>query len=146
MASIYTVGVRTPAAAAGATYATIHNAATDVLYIREIGLFLSAATATSCGLIRASNTPVASTSAVGQAMDTARPAGTGNVDTAWSTAPTIGSIYLRRITLPATIGAGIIWTFPPDMPLILNASQWVVLWNFGGSAGAACDVYVTWDE
>jgi hypothetical protein len=146
MASIYTIGARTPAAAAGAAYATIHNTSTDVLYVREIGIFLSAATATSVGLIRPSNTPVATTSQLGQAHDTARPAGTGNIDTAWSTAPTIGTLYLRRITLPATVGAGVIWAFPPDMPLILNASQWLVLWNFGGSAGAACDVYATWDE
>jgi len=146
MASIYSLGVRTPAATAGAAYATIHTAASDRAYVREVGIFLSAATASSVALVRSSNTPVASTSALGQAHDTAAPSATVNVDSAWSTAPTVGANYLRRTTLPATIGAGLIWTFPPDAPLILNASQWLVLWNFGIAAGSALDIYCVWDE
>lgn len=31
---------------------------------------------------------------------------------AWGTSPTNPTIYSRRVTFPATIGAGIIWTFP----------------------------------
>ena len=31
---------------------------------------------------------------------------------AWGTSPTNPTVYSRRVTLPATIGAGIVWTFP----------------------------------
>lgn len=30
----------------------------------------------------------------------------------WGTSPTNPTVYSRRVSLPATIGAGIIWTFP----------------------------------
>jgi hypothetical protein len=146
MPSFYTNGFSTPAAAAGAPYATIHTGSTLVAEIREIGIFLNAATSSSIGLIRAANSPVASTSQLGQAQDASRPASTVNVDTAWSTAPTIGSIYLRKVTLPATAGAGLIWTWMPDEPLVISVSSWLVIWNYGGSAGSVLNGYVTWLE
>lgn len=31
---------------------------------------------------------------------------------AWGTSPTNPTVYSRRVSLPATIGAGIVWTFP----------------------------------
>jgi hypothetical protein len=31
---------------------------------------------------------------------------------AWATSPTNPTVYSRRVSLPATIGAGICWTFP----------------------------------
>jgi hypothetical protein len=145
--ALYSAAVTTPAAAAGATYATIRASSTDRLKIREIGCFLNAATASSIQLVRPSNTPVATTSALGQAQDPADPASTGNVDTAWSTAPTIGSnVPMRRAVLPHVAGNGIIWTFPPGQEIIIPASGWLVVWNHGGAAGSAMSLYVIWDE
>ena len=95
--------VRTPAAASGATIATLHTGANLRCYITEIGLGISAGTQTQVGIIRPNNTPVASTSQLGQALDPQSAASTVNLDSAWSTAPTIGSnVYLRRFQLPAS--------------------------------------------
>lgn len=142
----YEVGVTTPAAASAAAYATLHTGANLNCAIREVGVFVTAATSSSIGLIRASNTPVATTSTLGQAQDTVVAASTVNVDTAWSTAPTIGSNYLRKAVLPATIGAGIIWTWPNGDGLVVPVSAWLVLWNFGAAAGSACTAYIVYEE
>lgn len=146
--AFYELGVRSPAAASAAAFATIHTGASLRCRIREIHLFSTAATAASIGIIRASNTPVATTSTLGQAQDPADGAATVNVDTAWSTAPTVGSNYLRRIDLPATIGSGVIWTWPDGQShgLMIATSSWLVIWNFGGSAGPILDVNVIWEE
>lgn len=144
----YSMAVRSPAAAAGAAYVTLHTAATERARIREISIFTSAATLSSVGLIRPNNTPVATTSSLGQALDPADAASTVNIDTAWSTAPTIAAtpLYHERSAIPAVSGAGLIWTWPPDAPLVVAVSSWIVIWNFGGSAGAACDIRFKWDE
>lgn len=143
---LYSVGIRSAAAASGATYATLHTGASYRARIREISFFLSAATASSIGLIRPSNTPVASTSTLGQAVDPGDPASTINVDSAWSTAPTIGSNYLERYDFPATAGVGGIIVYPPERPLVVAVSSWLVFWNFGGGTGAALDLNVKWEE
>ncbi len=146
MAKYYEVGVRGIAAATGAAYATLHTGAGQRAKIREIGIALSAATLSSIGLGRPANTPVATTSALGQALDPNDVAATVNADTVWSTAPTAPSVFVRRFVLPAVAGAGLIWTFPADAPLVLNVSSWLVLWNFGASTAAAPDLYVKWEE
>lgn len=144
--AIYTLGFSSVAAASGTAYATIHTGASYRARLLEIGLACNAATASSVGLIRPSNTPVATTSQLGQAEDPADGAATVNVDTAWSTAPTIGTLFLRKFTLPATIGAGVIWSFPADKPLVIPVSGWLVLWNFGASAGSVLNGYAKWQE
>jgi hypothetical protein len=140
----YRAAVTTPAAAAGAAFATIHAVSTDRPRIVEIGGSLNAATASSIQLVRAANTPVATTSVLGQADDSADPAATVNIDTAWSTAPTIVTVPMQRIVLPATAGAGFIWSFPSG--ICLPISGWIVIWNFGGSAASALSLYMVWDE
>jgi hypothetical protein len=142
----YSNGFVSVAAAAGAAYATLHTGASIRCRIQEIGLFVNAATASSVGLIRPSNTPVATTSVLGLAEDPADPVSTINVDTAWSTAPTIGTQFLRRITIPATIGNGIVWSWPPGAELIVTTSSWLVFWNFGAGAGSVLNGYVKWIE
>ncbi len=146
MAGAYSNGFQSVAAAAGAAYCTLHTGATIRARIQEIGLFVNAATVSSVGLIRPSNTPAASTSVLGLAEDPADPASTVNVDTAWSTAPTVGTSFLRRITVPATIGNGIIWTWPPGGELVVNVSSWLVFWNFGAAQGSVLNGYVKWLE
>lgn len=144
--ALYTLGFSSAAAAAGAAYATIHTPAGVRARILEIGLACNAATASPVGLIRASNTPVATTSQIGQAEDPADGASVTNVDTTWSTAPTIGTLFLRKFGLPATIGAGVIWGWPDGAPLVIAASSWLVLWNFGASAGSVLNGYIKWRE
>ena len=143
---MYEVAVRTPAAASAAAYATIHTPAGAKARIREIGAFTSAATLSPIGLGRPANTPVATTSVLGQALDPLLGASLNNVDTAWSTAPTAPTQFFKRIALPATAAVGVIWAWSAEAPLIVPVSAWVVLWNFGGSTAAALDVYIKWEE
>ena len=146
MGNRYEIGVRTPAAAAGAAYMTIHTGASYRARIVEIGVDASAGTLSSVGWGKPANTPVATTSVLGQQFDGIDAVSTVNVDTAWSTAPTVPANFFRRFAIPATAGAGFIWTYPDNAPRILAVSSWLCLWNFGASAGAALDVYVVWEE
>ena len=133
------------AAASGAAYATLHTGNSRIQIV-QWSVFLTTAVTSSIGLIRASNTPVATTSALGQAFGTDCPASLTNIDTAWSTAPTIGTEYLDRVILPAAVSAGYVRTWRPDRPLCLGPNSWLVVWNFGGSTGGAPTVQFEWDE
>jgi hypothetical protein len=146
--AIYENGAVSVAAAAGAGYCTIHSASTRTSRLLEIGISedTSVAAGSAIGLGRPANTPVATTSVLGQARDPLMGASVTNVDTAWSTAPTAPTAFLRRIRLPAAIGAGVIWTWSPEDPLGLAVSSWLVLWNYGAAAGAALPLYFVWDE
>ncbi len=142
----YAQGFASVAAAAGAAYATIHTAAGARARIREIGLFCNAATASSVQLVRAA-TGTASTSVLGQAEDPADAASVTNIDTAWSVAPTISTnVPLRRVVIPAVIGAGVIWTWPIERPLVIAVSSMLVIWNFGAGAGSVLNGYAVWEE
>jgi hypothetical protein len=147
--AFYSVGVSKSAPASGGAAAVIRPASSDDVQIREIGVFNSTAVASSIGLIRTLTAGTASTSSLVQAEDPQRPAGTCNIDTAWSVAPTIAvtPVYLRKIVLPATIGAGVIWTFGPGECWAKNGNTTsLVLWNFGGSTAAALELYVRIEE
>lgn len=145
----YSIGVSKTAPASGSAAAILRAAAADDVQIREIGVFNSTGVASSIGLIRTLTAGTPSTSSLVQGGDPQRPAGTMNVDTAWSVAPTISvaPLYLRKIVLPATIGAGVIWTFGPNELWTKNgATTDLALWNFGGGAAAALELYVVVDE
>jgi hypothetical protein len=143
--AVVTLAFTTPAAAAGAAYADLVATSTDRLRLREIGLFVSAATATSVGLIRASTLGTRTSPVTGLQGDPAEPAATGTTAVAWSVAGTVGSTYLRKMAIPAAIGNGLIWTFGPN-DLIIPVSGGVFLWNFGAGAGSICNGYFVWEE
>jgi hypothetical protein len=145
----YSIGFVSSATASGAAIATI-EAPTRNLYVVEIGVFCNAATASGVSLFRntASGEANNAASSAGQPFNPPDVAGTGIIGTGWSTAPTItAASRIRRGQLPATIGAGLIWTFPTPM-LIRNATKtdYLVLWNESGSTNSVLNGYVTWDE
>lgn len=142
----YSLAVQTVAAASGAAYASIHAPSTRTARILEVHAFVNAATASSIGLGLAGNSPVASASVVGDPDDPLSGASLVNVDTAWSTAPTVPAKFKRRFVSPNTAGSGIIWTFPRDRPLIVDVSKYLVLWNFGGAAGSVLSATFCWEE
>lgn len=112
----------------------------------ELGIFLGAATASTYGLGRPAAIGITPTSpVVGQALDPADAAAVAATAVAWGTRPTAptSSIYLRRIGLPAAIGAGIIWTFP-DPGLIIAVNQSLALYNL--ATNGVVDIYAVWDE
>lgn len=141
------LGFTTPAAAAGAAYADLVATSTDRLRVREIGLFVNAATATSVGLIRSASLGTRTSPSTGQQGDPAEPAATGTIAVAWSVAPTISGspLYLKKIVVPAAIGNGFIWTFGPN-DLVVPVSAGLLLWNFGAGAGSISNGYIVWEE
>lgn len=140
----YSLASRTSNVTTGNACWELRSTATDRLFVREIGITLAAATASTFGLGRPAAIGVTPTSPVTvQAMDAANPAGTGTVAIAWGTGPTIPAQFIRRIGLPATIGAGIVWVFG-DQGLVIPVSSSLILWNL--SATGVSDVYVDLDE
>lgn len=140
----YTLGARTSNVTTGAACWELRSTTTDRLFVREIGITLAAATASTFGLGRPAAIGVTPTSPVTVvASDPGNPAGTGTVALAWGTGPTIPTAFIRRIGLPATIGAGVIWTFS-DVGLVVPISSSLILWNL--SATSVADVYVELDE
>jgi len=124
--ALYSIGRRTTGTTSG-------NAGMDVACstgirpkIMEVGFFLGAATASTYGLNRTTALGTRTTPVALLAEDAADPALTGItlVDTAlaWSVQPTFASDDLRRIALPATIGTGVIWTFPRGITLATSLS------------------------
>jgi hypothetical protein len=145
----YEIGFTTTATTTGAAIAAF-RAPTRASCLWEIGLFCNAATASQASLLRNTNgSYAASTStSVGQAVLPISPAGTSLVDTAWSAAPTItAASRLRRGQLPATIGAGLIWTFRNGIWVRnATATDILVLWNEGGTTNSVLNGYAVWEE
>lgn len=143
----YTLGARTPAPAANAAYADVRAGASRRVNVLEVGVFNTAATASSIGLVRPAGLGTASTTQAPQASNPADPASGVLVGTAWTTAPTLATtpVYLRRAQLPAAVGAGFVWPFAPGELWVASASS-LLLWNFATVAGAALDVYLTVEE
>jgi hypothetical protein len=148
MGSIYTHAARTSDTVSGHAIWALRATAQGRLHLRELGIFLGAATASTFGLGRPAAIGVLPTSAVlGQAEDSADAVAVGSTAVAWTTsAPTAptSSIYLRRIGLPAAIGAGIIWTWPEGPGLIVPVSSEIVLYNL--ATNGVVDIYARWEE
>lgn len=141
--AIYSCAVRSISAASASPLWELRTTSTDRVAILEIGVFLAAATASTIGLGRPAAigvTPI--TTVTGVAEEPANPAGTGVVATAWTTAPTIPATFFRRISVPATVGTGVIWTFPRGLFVPISSS--IILWNL--ALNGVTDVYVVWDE
>jgi hypothetical protein len=146
MARVYEIGVSKAAAATATAYGQLRAAATTRLRIREIGISQTTAVASSIGLIRPATEGTASTTQAPQAIDPADTATSALFATAWSTPATIGTIYMRKIVLPATIGAGIVWQWPDDSPLTVPINSSILLWNFAGATSAAVEIYISYEE
>jgi hypothetical protein len=111
----------------------VRTAATDRAAIMEIDIFLGAATASRYGIGRPAAIGVTPTSPITViAEDPAAPAGTVTTALAWGTAPTVPAQFFRAIALPATIGTGVIWTFPRGLLIAISSSM--VFWNLATNA------------
>lgn len=136
--------------AAAANAGVFWNAnASRIVWVRELGIFCgSAAIATDLQLIRLATRGTQSTTVVGLPQDPADVAATATFDSAWSAAPTVGTGVLRRIYLPATVGAGVIWTWPPSgnsKGLKITGAAGLQIWQIS-TAAAPLRGYVVWDE
>lgn len=141
--AIYSLSLNTTVTTTGAASWDIKAAATNRPAVMEVSLNLGAATASTYGIGRAGNTPTQTSPVLVQAEDPGDPAGVSGCAVAWSVAPTIPAQFLRRVSLPATIGSGIIWTFPRGLILAVSAS--LLVWNLAANS-ASTQVHVVVDE
>lgn len=150
MAVYSTAVTATPAAASAAPYYTFHTGANRPARIREKRTSTLTAMYSPVGLILASNTPVATTSTTPQPHDYPTTAATATcaLDTAWSTAPTVGANYYETIALGPAQGQILIETYPLDGQGAINIakSTFLVGWNYGGSAASALAVTIIYEE
>jgi hypothetical protein len=142
--AIYSLGVLTTSGTTGAATWEIRTTSTDRAALLELGFFLSAATASTFGFGKPAAIGVGPTSPVTLvAEDASSPAGTTTSALAWgTTAPTAPTNFNRRIGLPATIGVGMIWTFPRGYIIAISSS--CVLWNL--ATNSVVNAYVVEDE
>ena len=102
----------------------------------EYGMIQVTGTAQSIGLGRPATNGTASGAVLFQQDDPGDPASVVNGHITWSAQPTAPAIYHRRWNSAATIGVGVIWTFPRG--LVIAASGALVGWNI--TAAVAMDV------
>jgi len=128
---IYSLGIRTVDGTIAAPAWEIRTGATPGrAKVLELGFFLVAATASQIGLGRPAaigTTPTAPDDFIPEDPNDIIASGVLQSATAWGGAPTIPADFLRRISLPATIGTGVIWTFPKG--ITIPVSDGLVLWN-----------------
>lgn len=137
--AIYSIAHNSTVTTTAASAADILAASTNSPKIMEIGVNLGAATASTYGLGRAGNTPVQTSGIAVLAENPADPTGLSKVAVAWGTAPTVPTNFFRRISLPATIGSGVIWTFPRGLTVAISAAM--EFWNLATNSAS---VNVNW--
>lgn len=147
MARYNLAATKTTGAAAGMIVQLRTGSSRD-LRVYEIGVSASTAASGTVALVRptavgATFTSVGPPTANNGATDPQVGAGVAVIDTAATTAPTIGSIYMRQMVLPATIGAGIIWSFPEG--IVVPVSSSLALWQTS-TAAVGYAVYFSYDE
>ena len=141
--AIYSIARRTTNVTSGAAAHTFYTPAGARVSLLEASIFMAAATASTYGLGRPAAAGATPTSPVLlQAEDPASPAATVNSALAWTTSPTNPTESLRRWASPATIGTGVIFTFPRG--IIIAISSNFVLQNL--ALNGVADAYFTVDE
>lgn len=141
--SIYSLAVRTTNGTINQACVEIYTPATLAVKIMEIGISQIVATSGCYGLGRpAAQGLVPVPVAFLPEQNFADPAAKTNASLSWGTSPTAPTNYLRRVFTPASVGAGVIWTFPRGLVLPVSAS--LVIFNI--TATQLADVWVVIDE
>ena len=142
--AIYSISQRTSSGtAATAAWELLSTSAQVRPAILELGLTQNAATAGVFGLGRPQAKGVTPTTPqTSLAEDYNEVVGNTTVAVAWGTGPTVPLNFFRRISCPATIGAGVIWTFPRG--LIIQSNFSIVLWVI--ATAPVVDVYAVTNE
>jgi len=131
---IYSLSLNTTVVTTGAAAMDLKASAANTPSIMEIGINLLTATLSTYGLGRSGNVPTQTGPVLVQNEDPGGPAGLSNCAVAWSVAPTVPAQFLRRISLPATAGAGVIWTFPRGLKVAVTASM--LIWNLATNSAS----------
>jgi len=142
--AVYSIARRTTNVTAGQANLEIIAQSSRRPKIMEAEIFLAAATAGSYGIGRPAAAGITPTSPVALLLEGADTAGAGVTTTAlaWGTSPTAPTDFFRRIAFPATIGTGVIWTFPQGIWIAASAT----LTYHNIATPAVLDVTVVSDE
>lgn len=134
------------AGVSGSALAWLRTTAAKDMRVWEIAVYESsgAATATDIGVGRPAAVSVTPTAVVPQADDTSAAAATCTGQVAATTKPTAPALFLRRFGIPATTGAGIVWTFPYGIVVPSGPAE-LVVWNIG-TATSTFSGYFVYDE
>ncbi len=130
----YAAGVSKASGAAAAWLLQLRTPSTVDARVWEVHCFAETAVAGTVALIRSASVGATFTSTIPQAEDAKSGAALVTVDTAATTAPTVSGtpVHLRRTALAATIGSGIIWTFPEG--LVVPVSSGLLVWQLSAAA------------
>lgn len=146
--SRFAAGGITTAGSTTLPLASLYGGTGGRLFITEIGVFNTTATALSVKLVRlttAGTRPTAWTSAPVSLEDTATAVGAA-YGTHTGTAPTLGADLGYRAVLGAAIGSGVVWTWPDRVLTVTataNAGIGLIVEN---GTGQAVQFYVAWGE
>ena len=141
--AVYSLSQRTSATAAASAAWEIRTAAGDRAVLLELGISQVTAVAGVYGLGRPAAIGVTPTSPqTFLAEDFADPASTVQASVAWATGPTVPANFFRRVACPATIGAGVIWTFPRGLVVPISSS--IIIWIL--ATAPVCDVWAVIDQ
>lgn len=143
--AIFSLATRTTVAGIGVASYELRSGANNSPKLYEFAIMLAAATASIYGIGRPAAIGVTPTTPVTVIAEEQAnlPTGQSTTAVAWGTGPTSPVQFLRRISLPATLGAGAIVTFPRGLGIPVSSS--IVLWNITAAA-AATDLWAVVDE
>lgn len=141
--ALVSLSQRTTSATTGTAAWEIRTTSSGKVAVMEIGISLVAATATVIGIGTPAAIGITPTSPQTFLRDD--PLDQTAVTTAavaWGTGPTVPTNFYRRWSFPATIGSGMIFTFPQGLVIAVSSS--LVLWNL--VTGSLLDVYASIEE
>jgi hypothetical protein len=140
----YSASQRGLSGTAAAAQWEVRSTAANKPKILEIGVSQNAATAGVYGLGRPAAIGITPTTPVTflDESDGNGAAGLTTCAVAWGTGPTVPTNFFRRISTAATVGDGVIWTFPRGLGIPVSGS--IVIWNIGTNAVA--DMWAIVDE
>jgi hypothetical protein len=112
----------------------------------EMGVFLESGTAAASvvGLGRPAAVSVTPTALTPQPQDTSAAAAACMGAVAATTKPTSPANFMRRFGMPATLGAGIVWSWGRGLVIPSGPAE-LVVWNIGAST-SVFGGYATYEE
>lgn len=141
--AIYSLAQRSSNLTINQASAEMRSAASDRPRLLELSIIQATGTAQSLGFGRPNAIGVTpGTTTTPQADDPADAASTCTGALTWGTSPTAPTTYMRRWNSAATIGVGVIWTFPRGIVIAVSSS--LVVFNI--TTALASDINWVIDE
>lgn len=147
--SVNRAGVNT----ANTVLSELRAASTARAILRQVKITMAVlpTTAPRFVLARTTNSPAGGTSVAGIALDGADAAAlTSHFNTGQSTAPTFttGGPWIEVGGLPLTLGAGLVWSYPGTLGIVIATSGSLVLANLNASGATlgSFDISLIWEE